>query len=64
MPDLQTVHDAWFHNVQAVCREAQLDLPETGWMHEGGKQGRHSEHLSYMLAEMQVLPRTYPDATW
>ena len=64
MPDLQTVRDAWFQNVQAVCREAQLDLPETGWMHEGGKQGRHSEHLSYMLAEMQVLPRTYPDATW
>jgi len=33
-------------------------------MQRGGKQGLHSEHLSYMLAEMQVLPRTYPNASW
>jgi ring-1,2-phenylacetyl-CoA epoxidase subunit PaaC len=33
-------------------------------MQRGGKQGRHGEALSYMLAEMQVLPRSYPGAQW
>ena len=47
-----------------VWRKQPLTCPEDGWMQRGGKQGIHSEHLSYMLAEMQVLPRTYPDATW
>ena len=38
--------------------------PYTGEMFQGGKQGIHSEHLGYLLAEMQVLPRTYPGAKW
>jgi ring-1,2-phenylacetyl-CoA epoxidase subunit PaaC len=33
-------------------------------MQSGGKSGRHTEHLSYLLAEMQHLQRTYPGATW
>jgi ring-1,2-phenylacetyl-CoA epoxidase subunit PaaC len=38
--------------------------PAEAWMHSGGKQGRHSEHLGYMLAEMQFLQRAYPGAQW
>ena len=34
------------------------------WMQNGGKQGRHSEHLGYILAEMQFLQRAYPGAEW
>ena len=30
----------------------------------GGRRGHHSEHLGHLLAVMQFLPRTYPDATW
>ena len=33
-------------------------------MQRGGKQGQHTEALSYLLAEMQVLPRTHPEAVW
>ena len=44
---------------------ATLILPPTEtWMHSGGKQGRHSEHLGYLLAEMQFLQRAYPGAQW
>jgi ring-1,2-phenylacetyl-CoA epoxidase subunit PaaC len=33
-------------------------------VHKGGKQGRHTEHLGHLLAEMQFLQRAYPDARW
>ncbi|MCE3282794.1 MAG: phenylacetic acid degradation protein PaaC, partial [Chitinophagaceae bacterium] len=40
-------------------------LPETiTWHQTGGKNGVHTEHLGFLLAEMQVLQRTYPGATW
>ena len=64
MPNLRELEISWHDKVVACLERGTLSVPEQGWMHRGGKQGRHSEHLSYMLAEMQVLPRTYPDATW
>ena len=64
MPDLHELQSTWRDKVVACLERATLRVPEDGWAHRGGKQGVHSEHLSYMLAEMQVLPRTYPDATW
>lgn len=54
----------WLKKVQTVFEEANLELPETTWAQSGGKQGRHTEHLGYLLAEMQYLQRTYPNATW
>lgn len=44
--------------------EAGLEARQSGWPLNGGRQGRHSEHLSYLLGEMQVLPRAHPDAVW
>jgi len=41
-----------------------LDMPEDQPMQEGGKTGYHTEYLGFILAEMQYLPRAYPDATW
>lgn len=64
LPDLDVLQAAWRERIAACLERATLHQPEDGWMQRGGKQGIHSEHLSYMLAEMQVLPRTYPDATW
>ena len=64
LPDLEGVQRAWSVRVADCLSRATLSQPEDGWMQRGGKQGLHSEHLSYMLAEMQVLPRTYPNASW
>ena len=64
LPDLTEVRSAWMSRVELCLSQATLATPEEGWMHRGGKKGIHSEHLSYMLAEMQVLPRTYPNASW
>ncbi|MBV9752109.1 MAG: phenylacetate-CoA oxygenase subunit PaaI, partial [Hyphomicrobiales bacterium] len=47
-----------------VLAEATLARPPAGWMQTGGRQGRHSEHLGHVLAELQYLQRAYPGATW
>ncbi len=62
--DPNSLRDAWLERIGITFANATLALPADGWMQRGGKQGQHSEALSYMLAEMQVLPRTYVGATW
>ena len=64
LPDASALKDAWLEHVKAVMDRATLRLPEDDWMPSGGRTGQHTEHLAYLLAEMQVLPRTYPDAKW
>ncbi len=59
-----TIKDNWMQRVTAVIEEATLTLPESGWMQDGGKDGRHSEHLGYILAEMQFMQRAYPGMEW
>lgn len=55
----------WQNYVAQVFSVATLAVPEAGaWMQKGGKQGIHSEHLGYLLAEMQVLQRANPGAKW
>ena len=56
---------AWDKRVAEVFADATLSRPEDGWMARGGKTaGVHTEHLGYLLAEMQSLPRAYPGARW
>jgi ring-1,2-phenylacetyl-CoA epoxidase subunit PaaC len=64
LPSLQSFEHAWLDAVSKTLKEATLDIPESKWMQKGGRTGHHTEHLSYLLAEMQILPRTYPDAKW
>jgi ring-1,2-phenylacetyl-CoA epoxidase subunit PaaC len=59
-----TLRAAWDARVNEVLGEATLSRPGEVWQHKGGKRGVHSEHLGYILAEMQFLQRAYPDATW
>lgn len=55
----------WLEHVAAIFAEATLVMPAPdAWMQKGGKQGVHSEHLGYLLAEMQFLQRAYPGAEW
>jgi ring-1,2-phenylacetyl-CoA epoxidase subunit PaaC len=57
--------DSWHERVAQVLTEATLPvLDRDAWMQSGGRQGRHTEHLGYLLAEMQVLQRAHPGATW
>jgi ring-1,2-phenylacetyl-CoA epoxidase subunit PaaC len=55
---------AWLSAVEPVLAEATLIRPTDGWAPHGGREGRHTEALSYLLAEMQVLHRAHPGARW
>lgn len=63
-PDLTALRETWLAHVREVFAEATLTLPAETWMQRGGKQGVHTEKLGFLLAEMQHLPRAYPDARW
>lgn len=64
IPDLAGLKEPWMQKVKAVFAEATLTVPEEMYMQRGGKTGVHTEHLGYMLAEMQYLQRQYPGQTW
>ncbi|MDH3332898.1 MAG: phenylacetate-CoA oxygenase subunit PaaC [Gammaproteobacteria bacterium] len=63
-PDLAAIETQWRKNVAAIVAEARLELPGDQWMASGGKQGKHTEHFGFLLAEMQHLQRAYPGAEW
>ena len=63
-PDPAMLRGQWNETVAAVLAEATLTRPADGWMQSGGRRGRHSEHLGYLLAELQFLQRAYPGARW
>jgi ring-1,2-phenylacetyl-CoA epoxidase subunit PaaC len=60
----QSFEDEYRRAVGAVLAEAKLETPAEQRPILGGRRGHHSEHLGHLLAVMQFLPRTYPDATW
>ncbi len=62
--DPATLHVPWQKHVHGVLEAAELATPQTAWRPTGGRTGRHTEALSYLLAEMQVLHRAHPGATW
>lgn len=62
-PSIERVGELWKHTIESVFSEAGLEKPNyDAWMYLGGKQGEHTEHLGFILAEMQYLQRAYPDA--
>ncbi len=63
-PDPSSLHEPWLGLMRSTAEEATLTLPQPGWAQRGGKRGIHSEHLGYILADLQFLQRAYPNATW
>ena len=62
--DRGTLRPAWEARLAHVLAEATLARPADRWMQRGGRGGQHSEHLGRLLAEMQVLHRAHPGASW
>jgi ring-1,2-phenylacetyl-CoA epoxidase subunit PaaC len=62
--DPATLQERWQQTVSNIVGEATLVLPKSGWMQQGGRSGRHSEHLGHLLSELQSMQRTFPGATW
>ncbi|MGY8661852.1 1,2-phenylacetyl-CoA epoxidase subunit PaaC [Bradyrhizobium sp. UFLA05-109] len=62
--DPATLRDPWLKILSNVLSEATLMLPQNDWMQQGGRAGRHSEHLGHLLSELQSMQRTFPGLTW
>jgi ring-1,2-phenylacetyl-CoA epoxidase subunit PaaC len=62
--DLLYIQPAVEARIDAVLKEATLLKPKAQWTKNAGKNGKHSEHLGYILAEMQYLQRAYPNSEW
>ncbi|CAG0959417.1 ring-1,2-phenylacetyl-CoA epoxidase subunit PaaC [Burkholderiales bacterium] len=63
-PDLAALASPWREAVGAALAEATIAVPADDWAQRGGRQGRHTEHLGHLLAELQFLQRAYPGAQW
>lgn len=64
IPSMVGLEEEWKKNVEAVLKEATLTIPDNGWIMDGGRRGVHSEHMGYILAELQYMQRTYPGCEW
>ena len=62
--DVTKLKDAYYEEVNSVLEEATLSVPESKYFQKGGKQGIHTEHMGYLLAELQYMQRTYPNMEW
>ncbi len=62
--DVSSIKNDWLEKVTSVFKEATLEVPGESWMQSGGKNGVHTEHLGYILAELQFMQRAYPGLEW
>ncbi len=62
--DVSVLKSPWEEKIKEVFVEANLFYPGKSYFQTGGKKGKHTEHLGYILAEMQYMQRAYPDSEW
>ena len=62
--DCTTIKEAWTKKINEIFTEATLAIPEKNFMQTGGKTGIHSEHMGFILADLQYVQRAYPDSEW
>jgi ring-1,2-phenylacetyl-CoA epoxidase subunit PaaC len=64
VPKLENIQAKWNQTVKEVLAEATLSVPTHNWKFEGGREGRHSEHMGYILSDLQYMQRAYPNMEW
>lgn len=62
--DVVALKESYYAKVSEVLKEANLTVPERKYFTRGGKQGVHSEHMGYLLADMQYMQRSFPGMKW
>ena len=62
--DVTALKEAYYAKVNSVLEIATIAIPESKWFQKGGKVGVHTEHLGFMLSDMQYMQRTYPGMEW
>lgn len=62
--DATVLKSKYYKIVNAILTEANIDVPDSKWFQKGGKEGIHTEHMGYLLNDMQFMQRTYPNMEW
>lgn len=62
--DVAALKEEYYNIVAITLREAGLTIPTNTWFQKGGKQGVHTEHMGYLLSELQYMQRAYPNMNW
>jgi len=62
--DVTKLKDAYYTQITQILEEATVQIPDIKYFQKGGKQGIHSEHMGYLLADLQYMQRTFPNMTW
>jgi len=62
--DVTKLKDDYYKRVNNLLKEANLQVPESKWFQKGGKEGIHTEHLGFLLSDLQYMQRTYPNMEW
>lgn len=62
--DVTKFKDVYYKKINAILTESTLVIPAVEYFQKGGKEGIHSEHMGYILTEMQFMQRTYPNMNW
>ena len=62
--DVTKLKNNYYSHINNILLEATLEIPESKWFQTGGKEGIHSEHLGYLLSDLQYMQRTYPNMEW
>lgn len=62
--DVTLLKAKYYETVNETLNVATLDIPESKWFQKGGKKGVHTEHLGYLLSDLQYMQRTYPNMEW
>ncbi len=62
--DVSELKDDYYATVSEILKEATLNIPESNYFKKGGKEGIHTEHMGFLLADLQYMQRTYPNMTW
>lgn len=63
-PDLSALKTSYLKQTKSVFDEATLSIPENAVPQYGGKSGKHTEHMGYILADFQYMQRAYPQMKW
>lgn len=62
--NVSSFKEEFYREVSELLTEATLTVPENKYFTKGGKEGVHSEHMGFILAELQYMQRTYPNMKW
>jgi len=62
--DVTMLKDTYYKNVSNLLLESNLEVPDSKYFQKGGKEGIHTEHLGYLLSDLQYMQRTYPNMEW